>query len=543
MFMPSTFRTTVRPVISPFDDLDGALRAAFARYERALMVNDVTELDAAFADGPRAIRSDPASTLVGHDAIAAFRAGRGGTPARSLVRVHVRRLGPDTAAIVAETRRADGLCGIQTQVWERDGNGRWAVTVAHVCAGPAPAVDTTVAPDSIWRIAPEEHPLVRGGDGPLQHARVAVKDLFAVAGHAVGAGNPTWLATTPVEPHHSAAVAALLAAGADVAGIAVTDELAFSLAGVNRHYGATPNPVAAQRISGGSSSGPAAAVAAGFADIGLGTDTAGSIRVPASYCGLYGLRTTHGVIARTGLVGLAQSFDAVGLLARDADLLARAGAALLPEQPVHPITSIVVAPELVELLDPAARESFWAAVQALTLRDAADGKELPAPEIITLTYPDGAGLDGVLTAFRTVQAAEAWRLHGEFLSAHPEALAPDIAVRFHAGRHIDATAEKSARHLLAVMSDELRRLLPPGVALALPAASSAAPLRDAAPAEVEAVRQATLRLTCLASLAGLPALTMPTMLAGTLPVGLCLVAGPGQDTSLLAFAKPYDRQD
>ncbi|WP_327099634.1 DUF3225 domain-containing protein [Nocardia vinacea] len=532
-------------MISPFDDLDADLRSAFARYERALMANDLAELDAAFADGPRPIRSDPATALVGHDAIAEFRAGRAGAPTRFLVRVYVRRLGPEASAIVAETRRTNGSQGVQTQVWERDSGGRWAVTVAHVSGGPAPTDGSTVSPDSsIWRVAPGEAPLVRGGPGPLRDARVAVKDLFAVAGHAIGAGNPTWLAAAPVETRHAAAVSALLAAGADITGIATTDELAFSLAGSNIHYGATPNPVAAHRVSGGSSSGPAAAVAAGFADIGLGTDTAGSIRVPASYCGLYGLRTTHGVVARTGLVGLAPSFDTVGLLTRDATLLARAGGALLPNQEVHPVTRMVVAPELVDLLDPAARESFWAAVQALALRDAAAGNVLPPPETIALDYPDGAGLDTVLMAFRTVQAAEAWRSHGTFVSAQPTALAPDVAARFHVGREIDAATETEARGLLDDMSTRLRRMLPPGVVLALPAASSAAPRRDSSSADVEAVRQQTLRLTCLASLAGLPALSMPHLRAGNLPVGLCLLAGPGQDSTLLTFAiPPFDRQD
>ncbi|RDI56014.1 AtzH-like domain-containing protein [Nocardia mexicana] len=524
-------------MISPFDDLDGDLRAAFARYERALMANDLAELDAAFADGPRTIRGDASTALVGHDAIAEFRAGRAGAPARSLVRVYVRRLGPDAAVIVAETRRADGTHGIQTQVWER-GLGPWEVTVAHVSGGAPPARGADVVPDqSIWRVAPGDRPLAVGGAGPLRGARVAVKDLFAVAGQAVGAGNPAWLAAAPVESGHAAAVAALLSAGADITGIAATDELAFSLSGVNIHYGTTPNPLASQRISGGSSSGPAAAVAAGLADIGLGTDTAGSIRVPASYCGLYGVRTTHGAVARDGLVGLAPSFDAVGVLTRDPDLLARAAAALLPVRQGHPVTAVLVAPELTELLEPAARESFSAAVQALTLRDAATRGELPPPRAVSLDYPDGGGLDAVLAAFRTVQAAEAWRTHGEFVAGHPDALAPEVAARFRAGSHVDPAAESAARQLLDEMSARLRGLLPPGTVLALPSASSAAPRCDAPADAVETVRQNTLRLTCLASLAGLPALSLPMAVSGTLPIGVSLLAGPGEDATLLEFAR------
>jgi len=531
------------------------------------MANDVAALDAAFAEGPSTIRGDSGVALVGHEAIAAFRAGRRGAPPRTLLRVHTRPLGPDAAVIIAETLRADGLSGIQTQVWER-GSGRWAVTVAHVSSGPGPAPAPVPVPAGtiaratpeatrhttpastcltslgpIWRVAPGSEALARGGTGPLGHARLAVKDLFAVAGQAIGAGNPVWLAQAPIESHHAPAVTALLDAGADLAGIAATDELAFSLSGANAHYGITPNPVAPHRLSGGSSSGPAAAVAAGLADIGLGTDTAGSIRVPASYCGLYGLRTTHGAVDRTGLVGLAPSFDTVGLLTRDADLLARAGAALLPRQRCEPITRIVVAPELLELLEPGARASFRAAVQALTLRAAATAEPLPPPVPVALTYPDAGGLDAIFTAFRTVQAAQAWALHGDFIGAHPDALAPDVAARFHAGRDIDTATQESAQRLLDAMRTELLRLLPAGTALALPSTSCAAPRHDADPAHLEAVRQATLRLTCLASLAGLPALSIPAVQADTLPVGLCLVAAPGQDLDLLALISSRDSWD
>ncbi|MQY18381.1 AtzH-like domain-containing protein [Nocardia macrotermitis] len=526
------------------DDFDSGLRAAFLRYERALMRNDLVELDALFAAGERPIRSDPAVTLAGHRAISEFRSGRGGAPPRELVRVHVRNLGPDRAAVVAETRRGDGARGIQTQVWERSGDGVWAIAVAHVSASAATDPSLPIASDvGVWRVLPEvEASLI--GEGQLGHARVAVKDLFAVAGYAVGAGNPTWLAEAAIEVEHADAVAALLGAGANVVGIAATDELAFSLSGVNGHYGVTPNPVAPQRICGGSSSGPAAAVAGGLADIGLGTDTAGSIRVPASYCGLYGLRTTHGAVSLGGVVGLAPSFDSVGLLTRDPELLARAAAALLPGQRSVPIRTILVAPQLSELLEPDAHQSFTAAVQALTMRHAASGGELPAPRPTELPLPEGIGIDEALGAFRTVQLAEAWRMHGNFVEAHPDALTPDVAARFRAGRDIDAATEAVARQLISEIRKGWHDLLQPGVALALPSASTAAPRIDTDPEQMEIVRQATLRLTCHASLAGLPALSIPHAQSGDLPVGVCLLAGPHQDTSLTEFvAKPLVEQD
>ncbi|MGW2557062.1 amidase family protein [Streptomyces sp. NPDC001635] len=136
-------------------------------------------------------------------------------------------------------------------------------------------------------VAVRGEPLVAGSSaGPLRRVGVAVKDLFVVAGQRIGAGNPAWLAETEEEPSNAWAVGALLAAGADVLGIAHTDEFAYSLSGTNAHYGTPPNPAAPGRVPGGSSSGPASAVGLRQADAGLGSDTAGSIRVPASYCGL-----------------------------------------------------------------------------------------------------------------------------------------------------------------------------------------------------------------------------------------------------------------
>ncbi|TQC43370.1 DUF3225 domain-containing protein [Rhodococcus sp. WS4] len=520
-------------------DIAPELRDAFVRYERALMRNDVAELDALFADSPETIRSDRGTTLVGHVAIGAFRAGRSGAPLRELLRVHTRAIGDGAAVLVAESRRADGGLAVQTQVWERGPDGRWVVSTAHVSGDPAPATgesDETGDP-AIWRIPPSNSPLAVGApEGDLAHARIAVKDLFAVEGYPIGAGNPTWLRSAAPESENAGAVSALLAAGGDVVGIAQTDEFAFSLAGTNPHWGTPPNPAAPDRITGGSTSGPAVAVAAGFADVGLGTDTAGSIRVPASYCGLYGLRTTHGAVTRAGLLGLAPSFDTVGVLTRDADMLARSARALLPRQAEHAITDIVFAPELIALAEPEVQRAFAAALFALTVRDAPSGRELPAPTPCSLQFPEGADLDSVFTAFRTVQQAEAWRLHGEFASHHPEALGSETAARLQAGARVTAEAEARACALLDRTRELLRGALPPGRLLALPSTSSPAPLRGSNPESVERTRAATLRLTCLASLAGLPALSIPSALVGTLPVGICLIAGADEDRSLVRFA-------
>ena len=365
--------------------------------------------------------------------------------------------------------------------------------------------------------------------GPLTGLTVAVKDVFAVAGHRVGGGNPTRLAEAPVEHRHAAAVEALLAAGASVAGLARTDELAFSVAGVNAHDGAPPNPAAPGRVPGGSSSGPASAVAAGEADVGLGTDTAGSVRVPASYQGLVGLRTTHGVLDRRGMAPLAPSFDTVGWLARDAATLARVADALLPATAPVPARTGLRWPVAASPVDPAVRAAVDGAVDRLVADGVLDrvGPAELDPELLAATAP----------AFRLVQAAEAWAAHGAWIEAHPGALGPEIAERFAIGRAARPADVDAARTVLARAAAAVTGLLTPGTVLLAPTTGGAAPPLGAGedPA-IGAARLATLRLTTPASLAGIPSISLPLMEVDGLPVGLAATAGAGGDRDLVDLA-------
>ncbi|MCC2315454.1 amidase [Cellulomonas xiejunii] len=509
------------------------LLAALRAYERALGTDDLAALDRLFAPGPATLRGDATGLLVGHDEIAAFRGTRGGAPARHLVEVHVRTVDDDHALVVAVTEPVGGGRGQQTQLWER-GAGGWVVVAAHVHA-PGPAFDARV-----WRVLGD--PLVAGADdGALVGRTVAVKDLFAVAGQRVGAGNPTWLAAAPVATRHAAAVDRLLAAGADVRGVARTDELAYSLAGTNAHTGTPPNPRAPGRVPGGSSSGSAAAVALGQADVGLGTDTGGSIRVPASYQGLYGIRTTHGAVPAAGLVPLAPTFDTVGWLTRDADLLAAVGDVLLPAGTGGAWSPhLTVSPALLAL----AHEDVAGRVAAFARHAGATATE----------RWDDVDLAEWAEVFRVRQAWEAWQEHGAWVDAHPGALGADVADRFTAASRVadDAGAAAGARR--GLIREQVLELVGDDVLL-LPASASVAPRPD--PAELATVRAATLRLTCVAGLGGLPAVVLP---CGTgpdspsdapdaegapwqpgrrapLPVGVCLLAAPGRDRELLALAR------
>jgi amidase len=494
--------------------LPADLQDAFDAYERALATDDVTVLDDSFAPGPDTLRGDSTGLLVGHDAISAFRAARGGIAPRELDRVESRRLADDCWLIVATSRYAGGGTGLQTQVWQR-ADGRWRITAAHV-TGRTPSFDR-----SVWRTVGD--PLYQGAfDGPLVGLRVAVKDVFAVRGYRIGAGNPTWLRDAARERQHAPAVLDLLKAGASVRGLARTDELAYSIAGANPHYGTPANGAVPGALPGGSSSGPATAVATGQADVGLASDTAGSIRVPASYQGLWGLRTTHGLVPRQGMVPLAPSFDTVGWLARDgATLDAVATWCLEDDAPPLPARRLVPA-EVLRLVEPATREAFeaWA------------GGAVEEVEV--------GPLDEWFEAFRVVQAAEAWRAHGAWVTAHPEAVGPGVRERFAVASEVTAEqeavaraeVERLARVVLAIVDDAV---------LVLPTTPGPAPARTASAAELDQVRAATLRMTAPAGIGGLPALTFPALTfpsaLGPAPVGVCLVGPRGSDLSLVRHAR------
>jgi amidase len=380
----------------------------------------------------------------------------------------------------------------------------------------------------IWRAVGE--PLLGPtGSGPLDGHTVAVKDVFAVEGFALGAGVPAYLAGAERAPRSAASLSVLLAAGASVRGIAQTDQFAYSIAGRNAAYGTPPNPASPGAIPGGSSSGPAAAVAMGHATIGLATDTAGSIRIPASYQGLWGLRTTHGAVSVDGVLPLAPSFDTVGWLTRDGETLAAVTRASLGAVEAHtPGARLVTAPALAESSTPEVARAFAAAVDAL----AAAGSE-----VRTLDDPafSAGALDALYAAFRTVQAAEAWAQHGAWIEAHPGALGDEIAARFAWASTITAGAAGEARAALEGARAALDTALGDAV-LVLPSASSVAPSADAGAAEIEAIRTATLRMTAVAGATGRPALSVPGITAGGAPIGVCFVGPRASDIALVERA-------
>jgi amidase len=364
--------------------------------------------------------------------------------------------------------------------------------------------------------------------GPLGGLTFMAKDLFDVAGHRTSAGNPDWLETHPAARAHAWAVQALLDAGATLIGKTITDELAYGLTGRNAHYGAPINPAAPDRITGGSSSGSVSAVAGKLADFALGSDTGGSVRIPASYCGVFGLRPTHGRIPTTGVVDLAPSFDAVGWFARDAALMERIGRVLLREKQAASNPSRLI---VGEDLFAAADADVAAAVQPLLAKAKTFIGRTESARVISRDPAEWR------EAFRLLQAREAWEADGAWITKHKPKLGPDVQERFDIASKVTDAQLEAPRRLREEVSAAMAALLADGAVLCLPTSPVPAPKRDASLETLGEVRMRTMAVTCIAGLARLPQISIPAGQVGGAPVGLSFVAARGEDMMLLALAR------
>jgi amidase len=385
--------------------------------------------------------------------------------------------------------------------------------------------------DPLGAFCRDNHAALPGAaEGRLRGKTFAAKDVFDIAGSRTGFGQPDWLRTHPPASATASAVQRLLAAGADLVGRTISDELCYSLTGDNVHYGAPSNPRAPGRITGGSSSGSAAAVSGSLVDFALGTDCGGSVRVPASYCGIFGIRTTHGRIATDGVVPFAESFDVVGWLARDAFVLRNVGTALLDAPAAPPTPRRLL---LAEALFGRAEDSLRAAAFAAVPRFV-DKFE----DVVNLS-DDFAELDAWRTVFQTVQGAEIWANLGAWITATQPKFGPGIRERFAAAAAITAEQATAARARMADIRARIRDLICPGDALCLPTTPRVAPPRDSPPDEMEvAYRNQAMSLLCIAGLGGLPQISVPVRGVAGVPAGLSLVGAAGADEMLLTVALP-----
>lgn len=374
------------------------------------------------------------------------------------------------------------------------------------------------------------------GSGPLDGLTFAVKDIVDVAGHKTGCGNPTWRETHPSAITHALCVEQLLATGARGIGKTVTDEFAFSLTGENHHYGTPLNPKAPGRVPGGSSSGSASAVACGLVDFAIGTDTGGSVRVPASNCGIFGLRPSHGAVSVAGVMPFAPTFDSVGLFARNADVLARAAAVLLEcDAPARiKVGSLYTVTEALALADPAVLDAL---AKALRKVESALGAQATALSLRDVDgEADAVGMQRWHETFCTVQWAEIWSSLGSWITDSKPVLGPTAAANFELTRNLDRRHAAAAVRRSEAYCRGLAEHLGPNDLLCIPTAPTPAPLKGSnlrRDGGVNDYYPRALSLTSLAGIGRLPQVSIPLLEVDGLPVGLSLIAARGQDAFLL----------
>jgi amidase len=362
-------------------------------------------------------------------------------------------------------------------------------------------------------------------NGSLVGKSFVVKENIDVAGCVSTNGHPLWAQTHAPAQTNASVIQRLLHAGAHLVGKAHMDEMAYSLLGANPHYGTPTNPAAPDRHPGGSSSGSAVAVAAGLVDFAIGTDTAGSCRAPAAFCGVCGFRSTHGAISMTGVIPLAPSFDAIGWFARDVDAMISVGDALLPPDSGRAgVEEVVRLADGFDDMEPGFDEAAAPVLARLTTgrwREARLGEEFLAE---------------ALMHFRNLQAAEAWASVGDWIATNKPSFGAGVAQRFEIARNVTPQQKQMALDFGPDIRARLDALLGEHGVIVLPTTPFRAPRLNAREDELDAKRYQMMRLFILASYGGLPQISLPLKTDGA-PFGLSLIGRRGNDRGLLKFAR------
>jgi amidase len=324
-------------------------------------------------------------------------------------------------------------------------------------------------------------------------------------------------------------VAVLLDAGARFVGKTHTAELAFSLDGRNDHFGTPENPAAPGRVPGGSSSGSASAVAGGLVDFALGSDTGGSVRGPASLCGIIGLRPTHGRIDIGATMPLSPSLDTVGWFTRSPEVYERVGAVLLGADAAGPsLWRMVIAEDAFGLLAGAAEDAaLRPAVAKIAKHLESEGARAIASD----------GLAAWAQVFRTVQGFEAWQSHGAWITSRKPKLMPAVRGRFEAASQVSADDYAKAGAKRSQIREEVVGILGDDGVIVLPSLPAIALPVDADEAEFDAFRTQALQMLCISGLSGFPQISLPLGIVDGCPIGLSLIAPPGRDRALVALAR------
>jgi len=375
--------------------------------------------------------------------------------------------------------------------------------------------------------------------GPLAGVPIGAKNLFDVAGIATAAGSRIHAERPPADKD-ATAVARLKGAGAVLLGVLNMDEYALGFVTENAHYGATHNPHDLDRVAGGSSGGSAAAVAARLVPVSLGTDTNGSVRVPAAFCGIFGLKPTYGRISRAGVFPLADSLDHVGPFARSVrdlglcfDLMHDADPR---ESTVSTLSKGIDGLRIAVLDDPYFRQGSAEAFAPVTKA----ANALGVTRVVTVAEADKARAAAFI-----ITMCEGGHLHLPDLRTRPQDFDPATVTRFMAGALLPATWYQHAQRFRAVFRERMRELFR-SVDVILAPATPCPAIRIGQPTITLGGQEVPSRpnlgvFTQPFSFVGLPIVAAPIFEPGSLPLGVQIIGPAYKEESVLRVAAHLER--
>ncbi len=401
-------------------------------------------------------------------------------------------------------------------------NGHALLNNERLSVAPTPPYDP------LQSFVRENHIALEGaGEGKLENLVFAAKDVFAIKGSTFGNGHPKWLETHEPDSFTASAIVKLLSNGADLVGKTICDELCFSISGENWHYGSPLNPHDTRRYAGGSSSGTGAATGGGLVDFAIGSDCLGSVRVPASYNGVFGMRPTYERVPNDGEAPYCESMDVLGYVAKEADVFLKVSEVLLGEdEDKAEFNHVYIARDCFGTVDREVKDALLPVVARIGEYVGLVKEVDVAPE----------GLDDWVDVFRYVQGYEVWQSYGGWINKYRPFINRGPKERLEWASQISTLEYLEAKAKREDLIDYFEGFLSPDTILVLPTAASSAPLKTASLEEINRTRSQSSNLLCISPLTGTPQITMPLTKLDGMPLGLSLIGAKGTDLELVRFA-------
>lgn len=376
--------------------------------------------------------------------------------------------------------------------------------------------------------------LMPTASGTLDGLSFTVKDNIDIAGRKTSYGSPAWRDSHSAPKHNALCVDQLLAAGGRCIGKAVADEFTYSLSGESQFFGTPLNKKAPDRIPGGSSSGSAASVASGITDFSIGTDAAGSIRIPASFCGVWGMRASLYRISEAGILPFMPSVSTVGVLSARLDHLDKVTRILLRSgnRPTAPLRRILVLSDAMDISDEAVRTETNAVLEQISRRTGIDSEPISFAQIVDRDIPLSDGND---KALRSLQTLEFQNTVGNWIENNIPKTSIDFSNAYEHIRHSDRIATLSSLDYCERIFEKIQSFITPGTVICFPTTPFIAPLKRTLNTQESVANfyDRTMAITAFSGIGRLPEITAPLLTVDQCPVGFSIAAGNYQDEFLL----------